>query len=211
VPDRVKQTKVTKANAKIFGLASTMGSVIRRQMEPIITQPRDLDMQTRLVTFLYQWLLNLKDRKDYSKANQARSLVGFQFVEQNHPVLDRWQVGLNVSMPDSGQVQIKIPAFVPSEAIKAPTDIASVVCRIAVSVCDAEQGFGIACDSVKLIFDYNDKPVAAQTISFPLSTPKGSLLLTGISLEYRIAKKGYQHTTRNKNYTPSDIVDAKWV
>jgi len=210
VPDRVKQTKATKAKAKVFGLASTIGSVIRRQMRPIITEPKNNAMQTRLVTFIYQWLLNVKDQKG-SKAAEARHLVGFQFVEQTHSVLDRWKIGLKIILPAPDEVQIKIPEFVPTEAIKAPTDTAAVVCRIATSVSDVEEGFGIRNDSVKLVFEYNDKPVAAQTISFKLSTPKGGIVLTGISLEYRIARKGYQFANTNKNYMPSDIVDAKYL
>lgn len=211
VPDRVKQTKATKASAGVFGLASTMGFVIRSQMASIIAQPKDNNMQTRLVTFLYQWLLNLKDHKDYSKAVQAKSLVGFQFIEQNHSVSDRWKIGLNITIPASGQIEIKIPAFVPTEAIKAPTDTASVICRIATSVSDVEQGFAIRHDSAELVFEYNDKPVASQTINFTIATPKESLVLTGISMEYRIAKRGYQDTNKNKNYMPSEIVDAKWL
>src|SRR5258708_7976057 len=108
LPDRVRQTKATKARAGVFGLAATMGAVIRSQMASIIAEPRNNTMQTRLVTFLYHWLLHVKDQKG-SRADQARSLVGFQFIEQHRSVMDRWKVGLNIPMPAAGQVQIKIP------------------------------------------------------------------------------------------------------
>src|SRR5450432_3690010 len=81
VPDSVKQTKATKARAGVFGIAATMGAVIRSQMAAIIAEPKDNNMQTRLVTVLFQWLLQLKNQKD-SKAIKPRSLMDFQFIEQ---------------------------------------------------------------------------------------------------------------------------------
>ena len=210
MPDRVKQTKATKARAGVFGHASTLGSVIRRQMVSIIAEPRDNKMQTRLITCLYQWLLQSGNESD-SRANQAGSLEGFQFIEQKHSVKGRWKVGLHIPMPAAGLVQIKIPAFVPTEVITAPTNTASVICRIVTSVTDVDGGYAMGSDSTELVFEYNAKPVAAQTISFKLSAPKGSLVLTGISLEYKIAKKDYLASNTNRNYMPSEIVDAKYL
>jgi len=57
MPSKVRQTKATKAKASEFGKASTLGSLIRSQMLPIVANPKDLKMQTRLVSAVYQWLL----------------------------------------------------------------------------------------------------------------------------------------------------------
>jgi hypothetical protein len=210
MPKKVKQTKATKASAGEFGRAAALGAAIRSQMGSIISEPKDNKMQTRLVTVLYQWLLQLRNQKD-SKSIQPRFLMGFQFTEQRHSVTGRWMVGLNIHIPANGGIQIKIPAFVPTEVIKAPKDTASVVCRIAISVSDVADAFPIGRDATELIIEYNNKLVSAQTLSFKLNTHKGSLVATGISLEYKIAKDGYLAKNTNRNYMPSEIVHAVYL
>jgi len=210
VPSRVRQTKATKARAGEFGRASGLGKVIRGQLESVIPAPKDNNMQTRLVTSIYRWLLDWKDQNE-SKKVQPWSLVGFQFHLQSNRLAVRWKTRLDIRIDKPGQVQILIPSFVPTEAIMAPKDTVSVVCRIATCVSDTGRKFPLGSDDKELVFEYGKKPVPAKTIAFDLLTPSGSLVLTGVSLEYRVSVNGYVSATKNKNYMPSEIVDAKYV
>ncbi len=210
MPKRIKQTKATRASAGEFGRAAALGAAIRKQMGAIISAPKDNKMQTRLVAVLYQWLLQLRKQK-VSKSIQPRSLIGFQFTEQRYSVQNRWNVGLNILFPATGGIQIKIPAFVPIAVFKGPKDMASVHCRIAASVSDVDTGIAMGSDSTELSFEFNNRLVAAQTISFQLNTPGGSLVTIGISLEFTISKNGHLEPNKNTNYMPSEIVGVTYL
>jgi hypothetical protein len=43
-----------------------------------------------------------------------------------------------------------------------------------------------------------------------LPTPKGSLIVTGIAMEYQVDKNGYPQANTNKNFMPANIVDAMY-
>ena len=55
-PKKFKQTKATKAKSVEFGMASTIGKVIRQALQPIIFETDDRKMHTRLVGRIYSWL-----------------------------------------------------------------------------------------------------------------------------------------------------------
>ena len=210
MPSKVRQTKATKAKASEFGKASTLGSLIRSQMLPIVANPKDLKMQTRLVSAVYQWLLQLKDRKN-SNDVQPDGLTGFQFNEQPYFLKERLRVGFTVGLPSKVGLQIKIPAFIPREAIAAPAHTEYVICRIVSCVIDVDKKTSLGNASAELVIPYHSQTVASQTIYFKLRVPKGSLIITGVSLEYQVTQKGRIVTTTNRNFMPSEIVDTKWI
>jgi hypothetical protein len=65
--------------------------------------------------------------------------------------------------------------------------------------------------ATELIFKYNEKNVAAKSISIKLPTPKGTLIVTGASLTYMIIKNGYEQKNSNKSYMPAGIVHAMYI
>ena len=205
-PSKVKQTKATKAKATIFGRASVLGKVIRGQLRSVIPFPSDHKMQIRLVSAIIQWLNAMRGKTvDMSFMNE------FDFIEKFRSVRNRWKTSLQVSNPSPGLVVIKIPALLPEESIESPTGAVSVICKIATGVCDVETGRALGSSSTELIFEFNNTRVDAQTISMKLLTPKGSLIVTGMSLRYRMQKKGYQTDYTVKSFLPAGIVDARYV
>src|SRR5882757_8182548 len=56
LPRKYKQTKGTKAKSAEFGMASTIGRLIRGNLKPVIFDTGDRKMQTRLVSEIYSWL-----------------------------------------------------------------------------------------------------------------------------------------------------------
>jgi hypothetical protein len=205
-PSRVRQTKATKAKATVFGRASGMGKSIREQLFPVIPFPSDHKMQIRLVSAVVQWL-----NMGGAKATDLSIIKEFDFIEKYRKVRNRWKASIKISIPSPGLVEIKIPALLPEEAIESPTGAVSVVCRIATGVCDVETGSALGSSSAELIFEYNNTKVDAQTISMKLPTPKGSLIVTGMSLTYKIHKRGYEVDYSVKSFMPAGIVDAKYV
>ena len=208
-PGSVRQTKATKLRAAEFGRASSIGSVIRSQLLGVIPDPADRKMQTRLVGAVFQWLQTVKGQSA-EPGHHPSFITGFEFRDKGRSVRARWKAHFQVSNPSSGLLQIKIPAFVPEESFEAPAYTASVVCKIAVGVCETE-GYPIGSSSAELVFAYNGTTVPAQTISMKLPTPKGSLIVTGMSLGYSVSKDRCTRDNTNKAYMPSEIVSAIYV
>jgi hypothetical protein len=205
-PSRVRQTKATKAKATVFGLASSVGKSIREQLFSVIPFPSDHKMQVRLVSALVQWLNSWG-----GKSLDLSFIKEFDFIEKYRKVRNRWKSPFKVNIPSTGLVEIKIPALLPEEAIEFPTGAVAVVCRIATGVCDVESGNSLGSSSTEMIFEFNNTKVDAQTISMKLPTPKGSLIVTGMSLTYRMHNRGYEVDYSVKSFMPAGIVDAKYV
>jgi len=209
-PEKVRQSQATKARATLFGQASTLGAIIRNQLPGIMPFPKDKHMQTRLVTALYQWLVQMKNQNN-AEPLQPDALKGFLFAEQRPSVFHRWRVNLDLSVDPAGEVKIVIPSFVPVKTIKAPPGTSSVVCRIAACSGDVKELAQLGGDWTEFIFDYNDQSFDSKTVTFQLRMPKGSLVITAISLKYRLARKNYWLNNTNKSYMPADIIDARYI
>ncbi|MFI5192480.1 MAG: hypothetical protein ACHQD7_00420 [Chitinophagales bacterium] len=209
MPERVRQTKATKARAGEFGRASRIGKAIREVLLPVIPNPKDMSMQTRLVAALFQWLQSANARPA-DLAGPVSQVTGLDLSDPGHSVRERWRVSFQVDHPSSGLIQIRIPAFVPKDSILAPAKTVSVTCKISAGSCDAATGTALGSASLERTFVYDRTPVAAETISMKLPTPKGSLIVTGIVLEYRVNKNGYPQTNTNKNFMPANIVHAMY-
>ena len=135
----------------------------------------------------------------------------FCFSETRKTVRERWKVDLQLKNPSPGLVQIYIPGFVPKESIKAPAGSVSVVCRIAIGTLDVPTGMALDKSFTELVYDFNGKPVEEKTISIQLETPKDCLILTGISLTYRVVKNGRESDNMNKEFMPAGIVHALYI
>jgi hypothetical protein len=209
-PRKFKQTKATKKRATEFGKASSIGAAIREQLRSVISNPTDNKMQTRLVSLIFEWLQS--GVINGAELSYKMALINeFEFIEKGGGIRQRLMLPLQVSNPSPGLVQIEIPAFVPKKSIKAPAQTVSVICNIATGVCDVATGRAKGGSSAQLIFTYDSTPVAAQTISMKLPTPKRSLIVTGVSLEYKILKYGKSRDNENKAFMPAGFVHAMFV
>jgi hypothetical protein len=160
---------------------------------------------------LFTWFNSGKNNDEYlQRLSPFRS---FSFAESTRKtVQDRWKINLQISQSDPGIVQFKIPAFRPTESIVAPTHTVNVQCRITSGACDLSTCPGDRDIFYKeLIFDYNDTLIEEQTISMKLPTAKGTLIVTGISLQYSVSKNGDVQYNTNKAYLPAGIVHALYI
>jgi hypothetical protein len=206
-PRKYKQTKGTKEKSSEFGMASTIGRVIRENLEAVIFETTDRKMQTRLVGEIFNWL-QLARHQPASAINQPIFLDRFHFSSESPSLSARWKLKFEVSSPASGQIQIAIPSFIPISAFKAPASTAAVVCRIASVVIDVEnkKEIGSAQNEISYTLDQNE--VAAQNIIQELPMPAGSLLVTGMCLEYIVVRQQRRVPTNDKLFKPSEIIYA---
>jgi len=207
-PGKVNQTKATKKRATEFGKASRIGGCMRQQLFPVIPFPGDNKMQTRLVSALFQWL-----RLGYDPSKSCARvpfISNFQFTEGS-TITERWRVAVEVTNPESGLLELKIPSFVPSKSMSAPPGTTSVKCHIAAAGCNVESGVATGGFSTIIFYEYNEAEVQEQTVTLPVPTPAGSLVVTAVSLEYNFIKNDHLEKTKNKAFMPSGVVSAVYL
>ncbi len=210
MPEKVKQSKATKARSGEFGRASSIGASIRRGLSQVISDTKDQKMQTRLVSVVYQWINRLEKVKSVS-GSQPLDLANFSFMEKGSSLRSRWKVNLQINHPSAGLLQVKIPGFTTNKAFEAPVNSVSVICKVAMAAIDVKSGTLLGKSYNEIHFDLDSKPVAAQTLAANLPTPKGSLIVTGMKLDYIKSINDHQQPNTNKAFMPSEIVDAIYL
>jgi hypothetical protein len=207
MPKRVRQTKATKQSGRLFGRASKIGGVFRRQLLQMIPYPSDIQMQTRLSSAIYKWLKENAMALPFA-ADHLPFIEGYQFTEEGYTLAERFKLPLQITNPADGLLQINMPAFVPSQSITAPRETVSVECHFAAVNCLLDDPEKSDSSSTLLTFEYNNNPVAARTISLQLPTAAGSLLITAVSLKYLVATTNGLQPSALKGFMPAAIVSA---
>lgn len=209
-PRKYKQTTATKAKAREFGKASSIGRIIRSNLDSLIPNPEDRKMQNRLVGVIFTWM---QTKRDLEMSSEKESVFydRFSFTSKGPYLGTRWKVRPEVNYSSSGLLQMKIPAFVPKKAIAAPASAADVVCKIATVAVDVNGAKETGQYQTEVVFHYDDKEVAAQTIDLKLPTPQGSLIVTAVSLEYSLAKYKSGRSDLNKAFILSEIIHTIYI
>jgi hypothetical protein len=205
-PRKYKQTKATKAKSSEFGMASTIGCIIRQNLESVIFDTNDRKMQTRLVGEIFTWLQIA--RHEPASAETQPGFDHFQFSAGSPILANRWDVKFKVSSPLSGQIQIAIPSFIPKTSFKTPAGAGAVVCRIASVVIDVENKKELGSAQSEIIYQLDRNKTEAQNIIQELPMAKGSLLVTGMCLEYFVERSKRSVPTKDKLFKPSQIIYA---
>jgi hypothetical protein len=206
-PQNIRQTEATKKRAGEFGRASKAGKSLRMQLKPVILFPSDNKMQTRLVSTLLLWL-----RKSYSPGTPCTEvpfISRFQFIE-GHTIRERWNIVLGVSNPDSGLIELKIPAFVPRKKMNAPAGTISAKCDIGVASFHVESGMPGDGNSVSIYYDYDDEEVPERIVSLPVTTTPGSLVVTAICLQFLLPSMMDLEQMKKKGFISSEVVSSMY-
>ena len=206
VPRKYKQTKATKAKSKEFGLASTIGMVIRQNMDSVIFDKGDRKMHTRLVGLIYSWLQTARNQPASPVTQPFIHL--FKFNSIGPGIKARLNFEIKISQPASGQIQISFPSLIPDKAFRAPKRASAVVCKIASVVIDIEKKEAIGNSEDELIYDLKGKKVEAKNIIQALPKKAGTLLLTGLCLEYITMSGIYRVPVNDKQFQPSQFIYA---
>ena len=206
LPRKYKQTRRTKAKSSEFGMASTIAMLIRQNLGAVIFEPTDRKMQTRLVGEIFTWLQNA--RHEPASAETQPTLDQFQFSAGSPILANRWTAKFKVSSPTPGQIQISIPSFIPKTSFKSPPGTGAVICRIASVVIKVESKEEIGNTQNEIIYKLDRNKVEAQNIIQELPMPKGTLLVTGMCLEYFVDRYKRTVPTNDKLFKPSQIIFA---
>jgi hypothetical protein len=209
VPQKVKQTKATRARGKQFGIASRAGKAVRQQLLPVIPFPSDNNMQTRLVSAIYQYIKSTEDAAGAYNIDLP-FITGFQFTA-GYTITERWKVVLTINRDAAGTLQLFIPAFIPSKDISAPAGTVSVTCNIAAGGFGRATGIATGGYATSLHFEYNDIEIPEQVVALPMPMLPGSVIVTGISLQYNTIKNGREVAINKQAFMPAGIVSAMFI
>ena len=111
-------------------------------------------------------------------------------------------------MLSEDQLQIRIPPFIPKRSIIAPAKTISVKLKVALLNYKVETGKITGSNKLEFYFPYDTTEVEEQIYSLKLHMPKGSLLLAGAGLEYRLKNLRTDFLCRKKSFIPAAIVYA---
>lgn len=209
-PSEIKQTKATKASAKVFGRASAIGAALRKQLLPALSLEPDNRIQTGFAAAIAKWL-RAKENGIMEPESALSYIRNFQFTE-GPSLYERWNPNWIFYNPSPGLLEMKLPEFIPAKSISAPAHTVSVICNIVAARCYMEKGKTVGnAVSTKLTIEYNDKPVPAQTISLKFPAPKSGLVVAAVSLTYMVLKSGYEQISKSKGFRPAAVVSAMYL
>ncbi len=210
VPSKVRQNNATKASAGLFGKASKSAAGIRKKLASVIPFPDDILMQTRFTTALYKWM---KANVPFEEARIKKSdlIRSFQFTTGGPLFVRRCKLKPEFSIFSEDQIQIRIPPFIPKKSIVAPAKTVSVRLKIAVAACKVKTGITNGSSIVEFDFPYDTVEVGEQIHFMKLPISKGSLLLAGATLEYRVKNLRTEFIYRKKSFIPAAIISAIYI
>ena len=190
-----------------FLLASIISKNIRRHLDPIILYPSDIIMQDNLKKQILDYVQDgCKRSEDWIR--HAWIISKFDFSGWSTYENKNWVSRIRIIRKSSKLVNIRVPSFVPARSIHTPWHTHTVVCKIATSVCYRKTGAAIGSAVTEFTFPYNKVKVPAQLIPMILPSPKMSILVTGLSLEFQKIRKYAMTREEEDEYFHSSIIHA---
>ena len=195
----------TKLRSKNFGVASSAAKTLRHLLLPVLPFPKDRTMQNKFAGVLSQWL-KLCDAATILPINAIPFVNGFSFNE-NTSIPERCKLAFTVTQPAANLLQMDIPAFVPASVISAPARTTMIQLSITAASCKLIDASALGSYNITVSIPYDDVLIDAQSLSFPISTEAGSLIVTAASLSYELAND--QKEIRPA-FMPSSVIDARY-
>jgi len=209
VPTRVRQSKATKASAKLFGMAVSMSAALRQGLGTVLPRKDVYKNMYRLNTALLQWLKEERS-KNPLPSNELSALHGLSFNE-DCSLFSYLRKAVTVDWSKPGRAVVRIPALTPAKDIAAPSKTQKLIWKIAAASCDVDSPSAVGEQAfAEVEMSYDNVPVGARSLELPFSLGRGDLAVVVSSLQYRVAKSGRTALVTNSKWTPVDIVDAAY-
>lgn len=209
-PNLFKTLNFENSKGYQFLLASIISKTIRRHLDPIIPYPSDMDMQDKLKK---QVLKYVQDGCECPQCwiKSAWMISRFDFSRSNIYENKTWISKIRIIRKSSKRVHIKVPSFVPTRSIETPWHTHTIVCKIAMSVCYRKTGASVGSAVTEFTFPYNKVKVPTLLIPMFLPFPKMSILVTGLSMEFKADHKYALTKEEEDEYFNSAIIHAMGV
>ncbi len=205
----VNQSAATKIRSANFGVAARAGKTLRSGLMPSMPHATDRSMQSRFSGAISKWLAT--SAIDELPSTDAVPYISELEFTKGQPVSQRFKVPLTISVPQPNAVTISIEPFIPSKEIAAPAGTGLVTLVISVAACLLKTGEPTGSETHTIDIPYNDTPVAAQVLEFPVSTPSKSLVVTAAWLIYKRFECNTWVDMNKEAFVPAGVVDARYA
>jgi hypothetical protein len=205
-PDRVKQTKATKASAKDFGRAVRWSKEIRDLLSPLY---KDNKLMYRMNTALLKWIRQTGDDKELGARN-IQELVSLQLNEEVPPG-KRIKFEPLVDMKTAGKIFVTIPALRPAKDFSTPKDTRKIEIALVAVRCNTDTKMSnrsqpIEQSKTTLEIDPKSNLVAEQQLEMALDTIPGDIIILVMGLNYYTGTSKNPFPTRDERWKPGMIV-----
>lgn len=209
-PVQVKQTEATLQAAMSFGKVSSLTSQLVSTFKPLIPTTEGQRIYHRMLAALVKWQQDLLNNP-MDPAVATACLNGFCFVQQSS-LAKLCRIAYEVQFANNGAVNIQLPAFVPTQAIKAPKGCKKITIRWMAVSCLPSSGEVLGMQSAEVIFGYNDDTVAAQQLQLQVPVVGACLRLVAVALSYgKINTHLKQMPAKYLEWLPCGIVKSLFV
>jgi hypothetical protein len=203
LPDRVNRNRNTIDASHTFGLAASRGKTFRELLSPLFHFPKSR-MHLRFATHLKQCLLINEEGTLSMKIGKGLQQFPFNEVAE---LRRHWQVQLYCQQQPNN-IEIIIPAFVPTLSFKAPRGTTSIECKIAVACVRMSDGEANGDHHTCIKVPYDDLIQPPRSLSLPIATSEGCLIIVGAALTYLLDNNKRETGTK---FLPSSVIDAWFI
>ncbi|MBS1655787.1 MAG: hypothetical protein JSU05_13130 [Bacteroidetes bacterium] len=182
IPEQVNQSPATRIRSRNFGLAAAAGRMLRSRLAPVIPFPKDKKMQSLFSGTIARWL-GLQDAATLPAKQPLEALQGFSFNTQI-AWTDRCRVPFSISTAGGGELQITIPAFIPTDVFSAPAGTQQVELIFSVACCGLLQADDRNGHTQELQVLFSNQQEPGQMISFPVTVQQGTLSVLAVAARF---------------------------
>jgi hypothetical protein len=191
-------------------LATAISQTIRQHLSSVIPYPSSPTMHDKLKKELTEYVqCGTSDPEDWIDC--VWMIDDFDFTPRGIFDNKSWVRTLKIKYVSSTLIKVIVPEFIPTEVIDAYGRTESVKCKIAMSVLYPQTGIPIANAETEFIFPFNNSVVQKKIIPIEIPTPKMSILVTGLLLEFQTNHKYVMTSEEKRNYVQAAIIDAMGV
>jgi hypothetical protein len=167
-------------------------------------------MQDRLKKKVLEYVQDgCKCPEDWIK--RAWMISRFDFSGSHGYGNERWVSKIRITRKSSKRINIKVPSFVPTRSMETPWHTHTIICKIAMSVCYRKTGASIGSAVTEFTFPYNKVKVPSLLIPMILPSPKMSILVMGLALEYKAHHNYALMKEEGDKYFHSAIIHAMGI
>ena len=205
-PDRINQSEATRQSGANMGKASKIGAAFRHVFAPVLTQPKDKNMQNDFTGVIKKWL----QTKPFEQSLPSTVLPYIENFDFNlHSVLQgAFRVPFKLNTNAEEQLMLQMPAFVPKEKISAPGYTKTVNVHIIAATYSMTSFSMVGSFQTPLSIAYTNDTIPAQSFTTPYSLPQQSITMVLVALQYVAGRKGEEKMVEKIGWLPCGIVSG---
>lgn len=202
---KVKQAQTTKTAAGSFGKSGNLARMIQYKFSPLVRGFQDGDMYNRLNSRLAMIFDSARNREDGQFEFNEHSFEMLQGVEFNIEseliaslrVLPKWDYADN-------ELRISLRSFKIPEQLKFPVDVSYCKITFYTLLFDLKASTTVN-NPEEFSITLNKLSTTIEAHEFIFDIPDGTLVITGVFLEFYNLSRGFQTLYNNKHFYPASI------